>query len=137
MAESADEKLKGALTEFLGLFDIKLDIPEEERSDAAIKGQYGEVVKATQDKLDEYNIKAEEVLQKTGMTREELDAYASNQDNFSSEQWQALQKLREATEELRRRTYKVVGEENLKKSIEKERGKQAHRFGKKKDWLPL
>lgn len=137
MAEGNQEKLKEALTEFLELFEIKLNLPEEEQGESAINGQYGEIVKATQDKLDDFNVKAEEVLQKTGMTREELDVYANNPDNFTHEQWEALKKLQEATEELKRRTYKVVGEDNLKKSIEKERGKQAHRFGKKKDWIPL
>ncbi len=135
--EKRDDNLQSALKEFLGLFDIKLEVPEEERSEAAVKGNYPELVKATQDKLDEFNIKAEEILQDTGMTREELDAYSSNQDNFSPEQWEALKKLREATEELKRRTYKVVGDENLKKSIEKSKGKQQHRFGKKKDWIQL
>ena len=135
--QGKDDKLQSALTEFLGLFEIKLDIPEEERSEVAVRGNYGELVKATQDKLDEFNIKAEEILQKTGMSRDELDTYASNPDNFTPEQWGALQKLREATEDLKRRTYKVMGDENLKKTIEKEKGKQQHRFGKKKDWIPL
>lgn len=138
MSESGNnDQLQNALTEFLSLFEIKLNVSETDKSESSTSGNYSELVQATQNKLDEFNIKAEQILQKTGMSRDELDTYASNPDNFSPEQWMALQKLREATEELKRRTYKIAGDEGLKKTIEKEKGKQQHRFGKKKDWIPL
>lgn len=138
MSQSANDNISDALKEFLSLFDIKLDSPKEsERSSAEIYGNYSEIVSQTQAKLDEFNQKGEEILKQTSMTREQIEVYASNPNNFTAEQWEALKKLKEATDNLRKRTYRVVGEDNLKKTVEKERKKQHHRFGKKKNWISL
>jgi hypothetical protein len=132
------DNISNSLKEFLDLFEIKIEIPENrERSAAEVHGNYTEIVNQTQAKLDEYNQKGEEILKNTGMTREQLEAYASDPNNFTPEQWEGLKKLKAATEEIRKRTYRIAGGENLKKTIDKERKKQHHRFGKKKNWISL
>lgn len=138
MNEGPEEKIKKSLKGFLEAFDIKLDLPEErERSETEIYGDYPEIVNKTQSKLDKLNQRSEELLEKAGMTREEMEVYISNPDNFTPEQWEALKNLKQAAEDLRKRTYKIAGQETVKKTIEKERKKQHQRFGKKKHWIPL
>lgn len=136
---SASEKMRAAFEEVLRQFNVTLEPIEEEESDKKIDryGDYSEIISKTQHKLDELNEKGEELLKRTGMTREDLEIYATNPANFTPEQWEALQNLRSSTEEFKRQTYALVGKEKEVKTIERKQKKQQHRFGKKKHWIPL
>lgn len=128
--------LKTALENVLKLFDIKIEeLPKV--NDENEENYYSQVVGKTQSKLDELNEKAEELYERTGMSREQLEAYASNPNNFTKEQWDALQRVKEEAERFKRRTREKMSDELLQTSVDAERKKQPGRFGKKKNWIPL
>lgn len=138
MTDAPEEKLRKNLKDFLQAFDIKIDLPEDrQRSEAEIYGNYPEIVNKTQAKLDRLNQRSEELLEKTGMTREEIEVYVSNPDNFTPEQWEALKNIKQVAEDMKKRTFRIAGQEGVKKAVDQERKKQHHRFGKKKHWIPL
>lgn len=136
----SEANLKKALEEVLRQFNIQLDPVREDEVGAKAErhGDYSEIISKTQDTLDELSEKAEEMLKKTGMTREQLEAYANNPNNFTKDQWEALQRLRETTEQFKRQTQGIAKTESpaLQDAPRKEK-KQKHRFGKKKHWIPL
>lgn len=142
MAGNTEEEIREALREVLSLYDIDL----EEEMDKAAKnekkeepvGDYGELISKTQQKLDDLNEKAEEIYKRTGMTREQLEVYAANPSNFTREQWEALQKVKEACEKYKRESRARLGGDEFDKRIEKApKKKQTQRFAKKKHWIPL
>lgn len=136
---NSEEEVRKALEEVLAMYDIKLE--EQPTSDEEAKkerfGDYSEIINKTQQRLDELNEKAEEIYKRTGMSREQLESYASNPNNFSKEQWEALQKVKEACERYKREARTRIGEEQFEQRVEKQRKKQPARFAKKKHWIPL
>lgn len=139
MEDEATDPLKHALEQVLDLFDVKLTPAEASEEEKKIErhGDYDQIVAKMGQKLDDLSEKGQKILEETGMTRDELETYATNPDNFSEEQWEALQKLRAATEDFKRRTKQIVGEESLKKAEETDKQRHRKRFGKKKHWIPL
>jgi len=139
MAKSEDE-IRSALEDVLRLYDIELDeLPaESEEAKDQRKGDYSEIVGKTQAKLDDLTEKAEEIYRRTGMTREQLETYAANPNNFSREQWEALQKVKEACERYKQEAIGRIGDQQFEQKIEtQQRKKQPQRFAKKKHWIPL
>lgn len=138
MADS-EEEVREALEEVLAMYDIKLDLapPSEENEKERRYGDYSEVISKTQERLDDLTEQAEAIYKRTGMNREQLEAYASNPNNFSKEQWEALQKVKEACEKYKREARIKIGEEQIEEKVEKERKKEPQRFAKKKHWIPL
>lgn len=134
----ADEEIRQALEEVLALYDINLETQEDERKkEVDALEDYSEIISKTQQRLDELNEKAEEIYTRTGMDREQLEAYASNPNNFSKEQWEALQKVKEACEKYKRQAHARIGEKVFEEKVSKKRKPQAQRFAKKKHWIPL
>lgn len=135
---SEEEPLKKAVKELLIQFDVTVEemgpLEEEAKKQAE---EYTPLIQSTQSTIDELNEKAEEFLQKSGMTREELEAYAHNPNNFTKEQWEALQKVREITDYYRRQIRVKLGDEVVKTAEKRTEKKQAHRFAKKKHWIPM
>jgi hypothetical protein len=136
MAQESKGELDEALKDFLTLFGVEIKPEEWEAAKTEDQG-VKEVMWKTQEKLDELNEQAEDILTKTGMTREKMEAYASNRSNFTDEQWEALQRVKAAGENIKKKSSNFLGEENLKKKVEKAKKDQHHRFGKKKNWIPL
>lgn len=145
MSKKSEEEIQEALREVLSIYGVDL---EEEMSKMTEKpskeerlheaGDYGELISKTQRQLDDLNEKAEEIVKKTGMTKEQLEAYSSNPNNFTREQWDALQKVRDACEKHKREARARLGGEEFDKRIEKgAKQKQTGRFAKKKHWIPL
>ena len=138
MATRSEEEIRTALGEVLKLYDIELEeeLAQNEEKESPI--DYSEIIGKTQAKLDELNEKGEEIFKRTGMTREQLDAYAANPNNFSKEQWEALQKVKEACEKYKREARSRIGDPQFEQKVEaQQRQKQPHRFAKKKNWIPL
>lgn len=135
----SEEEVRKALEEVLAMYDIKLDLtsPSEEDEKERRFGDYSEIISKTQQKLDDLTEQSEAIYKRTGMNREQLEAYASNPNNFSKEQWEALQKVKEACEKYKREARHKIGEEQFEEKVEKERKKQPQRFAKKKHWIPL
>ena len=131
----SEEELREALEGVLKLYDIEL---EEEADSEEEEGyaDYSEIINKTQERLDYLSEKAETIYMRTGMSEEELEAYAANQSNFSKDEWEALQKVKEACEKYKKEARTRIGEEHLEKQPKKARKKQTHRFAKKKHWIP-
>lgn len=132
-----EEEVREALEEVLAMYDIKLELGPDEEREAEEYGDYAEIISKTQERLDELNEQAEEIYQRTGMNQEQLEAYAANPNNFSKEQWEALQKVREACEKYKRNAQTYIGEEQFTSSVQKRKKKQPKRFAKKKHWIEM
>ncbi len=61
-----------------------------------------QVVERLEESLEQLNSQMEEVYKTTGMSKEELEQYATNPDNFSKEEWQMLEQIRGQLSEFRR-----------------------------------
>lgn len=112
----------------------KRSSPEEEYED------YSEMSHKTRQKIDELNEKSETILEKMGMSREDLEAYGTNQNNFTKEQWEALQKIKAITEDYKKMALDGIKEsmsQDILEAEKKEIKKQHTRFAKKKDWKPV
>ena len=133
MASKGEEGIRKALDEVLKLYDVTLEHEEEE----ATVEDYSEIISKSQARLDDLNEKAEEIFKRTGMSRDQLEAYSENPNNFTQEQWEALQKVKEACDEYTREARSKITDPEFEKTKTVKRQKQTHRFAKKKHWLPL
>jgi BMFP domain-containing protein YqiC len=132
MASKSEQDIRVALEEVLRLYDIKLDLPTEEGWE-----DYSEMIDKTQDKLDDLNAKAEEIFKRTGMNRDQLETYAANPNNFTKEQWEGLQKVKEACERYKQEARSRINDTQFEQKIEKQKQKKKPRlFAKKKQWIP-
>lgn len=136
MADS-EEEVRKALEGVLELYDIKLEKPKEGQSADERRGDYAEIINKTQEKLDDLSEKAEEIYKKTGMTRDQLETYAANPNNFTKEQWEALQKVKQACERYKREARAQIPDKDFEQKAETQRKKQPQKFAKKKHWIPL
>lgn len=139
MAKSTVEDLRSALSEVLKIYNIKLEEPRAPEGEVA-ENDFSEIVGKTQSKLDDLSEKAEEIYKRTGMTREQLEVYAANPNNFTTEQWEALQKVKAACERYKqevRGRMTAADPQYEEKVVKQKRQKQLHRFAKKKHWIPL
>ena len=91
MAKTTVEELQEALGEVLKIYNIKLD---ESSKEGAKSTDFSEIINKTQSQIDDLSERAEAIYERTGMTREQLEVYAANPNNFTKEQWDALQKVR-------------------------------------------
>jgi len=134
MASTSEEDIRLALEEVLKLYDIKLELPVQENA----PNDYSEIISKTQTRLDDLNEKAEEIFNRTGMSREQLDAYAANPNNFTKEQWESLQKVKEACEKYKQEARGKIQDPQFEQKAQTiQRQKQPQRFAKKKHWIPL
>jgi uncharacterized coiled-coil DUF342 family protein len=67
--------------------------------------QLDEMAKELRKQVDELKVKADEIQKRTGMTREELDAYTNNPDNFSNEEWEAICRIRESIDRFKQQVW--------------------------------
>lgn len=133
------EDLKKNLAEALKVFGITLPdntVEKKEKKEEELS-DFEEMASRTRSKIDELNEKGEEMLQKTGMTRESLEVYGNNPNNFTKEQWDALQKIKEVAEEYRTLTSEWMVHTLQKEPPKKEKKKPKEKFAKKKNWIPL
>lgn len=145
--ENKTEEIKKKLTDALAVFGV--DVSQEEATAEVAKEEpekeladYALLSDKTQKKIQDLNHRSEELLKKTGMSREALESYVSNPNNFTTEQWTALEKIREASIEIRKATYEeLVRKKELHRLNEKKQPGKERRvrqpFGKKKNWISL
>lgn len=122
--EEKQSSLREAFVDVLKKFDIHLEEGDEENAD------YGEVMEKTQDKLDELRDKMDVLMEEKGLTREQLEKFASDPSHFSKEQWEALERLKKETEDFKQHVA-----EKLKQYTPKT--KKKGKVPRKKDWIPL
>jgi predicted ribosome quality control (RQC) complex YloA/Tae2 family protein len=133
MASQGEEDIRKALGEVLKMYDITLDSQPEE----ATSHDYSEIIGKSQARLDDLNEKAEEIFKRTGMTRDQLETYAENPNNFTPEQWESLQKVKGACDKYAREARSKIIDPQFEKAQTQKRQKQTQRFAKKKHWIPL
>lgn len=131
MADAEDE-IRKAIDTVLKVYDIEL----EEAPPVHPSADFSDLISHAQTQIDRLTEKAEEIYKRTGMTREQLEAYASNRNNFTEEQWDALQKVKDACEKYKKEAKQMLPkfEERVEKPKVVE--KQPQRFSKKKRWIP-
>lgn len=138
---SGEEEMRKSLEEILALYDIKMEPLTEDPSteQAQRRGDYAEIISTAQQRLDDLTERAEAIYKRVGMTREQLEAYAANPANFTKEQWDALQRVKEACEKYKKEAHAWIGQEYGQKasSDKKEEKPKKHPFAKKKNWIPL
>lgn len=92
--------------------------------------------------MKDLNQKAEELYKATGMTREQLQAYAENPRNFTEEEWQLLTEVRNQVKHFQQRAEQIVEQGITEKLDEahpprkpaKKKGSAKGRV-KRKDWM--
>lgn len=136
------EELKKELAEALRTFDIDIsnDLTEKRENLEEDQRDYEEMSILTRKKIDDLTEKGEQVVRDSGMSREALEAFGNNPNNFTSEQWEALQKIKEVTAEYKKMNLEGMSsqfQESIEGTVEKDKKKQKGRFAKKKDWIPL
>ncbi|MBS0623622.1 MAG: hypothetical protein JSS62_03275 [Verrucomicrobia bacterium] len=133
MADSLESGVIKQVQEVLGLYGVVLT-PEALKPDAAGKSDYSEVLSKTQDKIDELREQADAIAQKMGMTKEQLEAYSNDPKNFTPEQWELLQKVRQECDAFKQKTvetFKKAGQELVFETKE-----EKTKTSKRKNWIP-
>lgn len=143
MINDAEREMIGAMKEVLGKFGINLS-QEIIRDDAGEElADYSEVINKTQERMDALNHEADELYEQTGMTQEEILEYGNNPDNFTPEEWQAIQKVKEACTAYKKeiREKLIVPGEQLNQELSQKSENTTKSSGRKrksarrKDWL--
>ncbi|MFZ0564851.1 MAG: hypothetical protein WAM28_01495 [Chlamydiales bacterium] len=134
MVSKRGKDLREALQGVLDLYDIKVDHIEDENGNI----DHDELIEKTQDRIDELNEKSEEIFKRIGMDKEQLEVYVSDPSNFTKEQWEALEKVKEACENYKKEAKALLEETQFEKKTPPERRKKIpRREGKRKYWIPL
>jgi hypothetical protein len=139
MTNTGEDEIRAALEEALRLYDVDIDdIPELAGVRNSEEDDYSDLIGKSQARIDDLTLKAEEIFRRTGMSREELEAYAANPNNFTKEQWEAIQKVKDACQRYKQEARKQIKDPEYETKVEaQKRKKQPHRFAKKKNWIPL
>ncbi len=139
MAEDLEQEMRKSLEDLLRLYNIELD-PEATKPEIETgEVDYAEVILKTQKKIDELNQQAEKIYQDTGMSKEEIEAYSLNPNNFTKEQWDILENVRRECNAFKEKAYAMMPKEDLA-AMNKQAEfavKKKKRVGKKKDWLQM
>ncbi len=81
----------------------------------------------------------ENVIQLSGMSKEELDSYIDDPKNFPPDQWS---KMQHDKEELERKMYSLIGSQAKKRTLrfkkkKLEKGRRGKTLGSRKKWLQM
>ncbi len=131
-----EEELYKSVEEILKLYNIELEPDSLTPNDDEVV-DYAEAISKTREKLDELNEQAQEIYDEMGMSPEELDAYGSNPDNFTKEQWDALQKVKQECEGFKQRALSSVDGTAHETKAEPPKKKKKRKLVKRKDWMQL
>jgi L-lactate utilization protein LutC len=94
-----------------------------------------QVVERLEESLEQLSTQMEEVYEKTGMTKEQLEEYAANPENFSKAEWQMLEQIRGQLSKFREEADAVLaGAAEIPKEMEEEESKKGRRR-RRKNWL--
>ena len=137
MVSQSEKELVSALKQIMKMYDIELDEDILIQDDGEEIADYSEVISKTQEKIDELTQRAEEIYKRTGMTREELMQYASNPNNFTKAEWESLEQVRRACDQMKNQTSQLLEapQQEMMRHKPKKGKKQGKKFAKKKNWL--
>lgn len=104
-------------------------------TDPSLEGlDIDQVVEKLEESLEQLNQQMEEVYKTTGLSKDELEAYATNPDNFSKEEWQMLEQVRGQLSQFREDAEDVMAGVPQQLEGEGEEPKKGRRR-RRKDWL--
>ncbi|QXE26650.1 hypothetical protein [Chlamydia buteonis] len=144
MNSNSAQKIIDSIKQILTLYNIDFDpsFGSALSSDSEVDYEY--LMEKTQEKIQELDKRSQEILQQTGMTREQMEVFANNPDNFSPEEWLALENIRSSCNEYKKETEALINE------VTKELGGEtpppnsnnktkttSSKKNKKKNWIPL
>lgn len=144
MKNNSAQKIIDSIKQILSIYKIDFDpsfgatLTEDNDLD------YQMLIEKTQEKIQELDKRSQEILQQTGMTREQMEVFANNPDNFSPEEWRALENIRSScneykkeTEELIKEVTNDIGHSSHKSPTPKKTKSSSQKKSKKKNWIPL
>lgn len=142
------KKKQETTADMSGLFQDVLDILEGKGSEVPKAGEAVDMdalIGEMEESLKRISDQAEALYSKTGMTKEEIEEFSTNSDNFSKEEWAVLSRIREKVDEFQEEAlnYAEEGEailrddEKFQETFGKKKGKStgAKKRVKKKDWM--
>ncbi len=143
MHGNSAQKIVDSIKQILSIYKIDFDPSFESALSSDSELDYQLLIEKTQEKIQELNERSQEILKKTGMTREQMETFAHNPDNFSPEEWMALEKIRASCNEYKKETEALI--DSLADSLGESESQQAHppvhkaktKKNKKKNWIPL
>ncbi len=139
MLNKNEQQIIDSIKQILNLYKIDINTVLSNTNFQEEEVNFPLLIEKTQERIEELNKKTQDILSKTGMNEKEMEQYASNPDNFSNEEWSALQQIKIACDNYQKET------QDLLKKIEKSSGKTSsipplkphNKKNKKKNWIPL
>lgn len=144
MNSNSAQKIIDSIKQILTLYNIDFDpsFGSALSSDSEVDYEY--LMEKTQEKIQELDKRSQEILRQTGMTKEQMEVFANNPDNFSPEEWLALENIRASCNEYKKETEAIINEvskelgfEDSKKNTSKKPKTTSTKKNKKKNWIPL
>nr|CRI41772.1 Protein CPn_0742/CP_0003/CPj0742/CpB0770 [Chlamydia pneumoniae]CRI42865.1 Protein CPn_0742/CP_0003/CPj0742/CpB0770 [Chlamydia pneumoniae]CRI43984.1 Protein CPn_0742/CP_0003/CPj0742/CpB0770 [Chlamydia pneumoniae]CRI47370.1 Protein CPn_0742/CP_0003/CPj0742/CpB0770 [Chlamydia pneumoniae]CRI51920.1 Protein CPn_0742/CP_0003/CPj0742/CpB0770 [Chlamydia pneumoniae] len=142
MNSKSAQKIIDSIKQILTIYNIDFDPSFGSSLSSDSDADYEYLITKTQEKIQELDKRAQEILTQTGMSKEQMEVFANNPDNFSPEEWLALEKVRSSCDEYRKETENLINEItlDLHPTKESKRPKQklsSTKKNKKKNWIPL
>ncbi|MBS0622093.1 MAG: hypothetical protein JSR80_03950 [Verrucomicrobia bacterium] len=94
-----------------------------------------EVIERLEGALEKLNQQMEDVYQRTGMSKEQLEEYASNPKNFSEEEWSMLGQIKGELGKYRERAEQALLEVAPLGEEEGKKGTLSPKRRRRKSWL--
>lgn len=142
MNDNSAQKIIDSVKQILTLYNIDFDPSFGSFSSDDGNVDYEYLLQKTQEKIQELDKRSQEILNQTGMTREQMEVFANNPDNFSPEEWLALEQIRESCAKYKEETEALIDEVSKDLGVEESSPTpkpQATKTkkNKKKNWIPL
>ncbi|WP_375793763.1 hypothetical protein O1W69_01525 [Chlamydia sp. 12-01] len=144
MNSSSAQKIIDSIKQILTLYNIDFDPSFGSALSSSSEVDYEYLMEKTQEKIQELDKRSQEILQQTGMTKEQMEVFANNPDNFSPEEWLALENIRSSCNEYKKETEALINEvtkdlggEIAAPDSKKKTKTTSSKKNKKKNWIPL
>lgn len=125
--ENNDDLVKQAL-------DLLKHLKKEIKDAQAGEVDISDVINSVKGDLEKLNTAAEEVYERTGMSKEEILNYVKDPDNFSKDEWEVLEKVKQETDSCKDEILKSINKESISDIVKQSKKKKTKK--KKKRWLP-
>lgn len=143
VTKEKQKEMTAAIEEVLNLHNVQIDAMVKQA--AGEEGDFSGILAQCEERLAEMKANAEEMLKKSGMTQEQLEAYVSNRANFSREEWEILENTKKTCEEIKLQDSKILQEHIPKEILEaakqsdslKKTKKKRKKMIPKKNWIQM
>ncbi|WP_201456494.1 hypothetical protein [Chlamydia sp. 17-3921] len=142
MNSKSAQKIIDSIKQILTIYKIDFDPSFGSALTSDSQEDYEYLIQKTQEKIQELDKRAQDILAQTGMTREQMEVFSNNPDNFSPEEWLALENIRASCEDYKKETETLINEvtQDLKETPNQQQKKSkvsSTKKNKKKNWIPL